>query len=113
MLVGLGVPLVGLGFAAVLPAGLGLLLPMAGLGFGTGTVQSSSLVLAFRQAGSPNRGSMAWNMTFDIGLGIAGLVGGIGFTYLGAQNTYPARAVVLLLTSMRLADSLRQQRRAQ
>jgi|GEM_PF-1600938 len=113
MLIGLGVTLVGLVFAAVLPAGLGLLLAMAVLGFGTGTVQSSSLVLAFRQAGSPNRGSVAWNMTFDIGLGIAGLVGGIGFTYLGAQNTYLACAVVLLLTSMGLAEYFRQQRRAQ
>jgi predicted MFS family arabinose efflux permease len=113
MLIGLGVTLVGLVFAAVLPAGLGLLLAMAVLGFGTGTVQSSSLVLAFRQAGSPNRGSVAWNMTFDIGLGIAGLVGGVGFTYLGAQNTYLACAGVLLVTSMGLAGYFRQRRRTQ
>jgi predicted MFS family arabinose efflux permease len=86
---------------------------MAVLGFGTGTVQAASLLMAFQQSGSANRGSVAWNMTFDIGLGFAGLVGGIGFTYWGAQTTYLACAVVLVITTLAFAWFFRRQRRVQ
>lgn len=113
MLVGLAIALVGLVFAAVLPAGWGLLLAMVVLGFGTGSVQSSSLLLAFHQAGSPNRGSVAWNMTFDLGLGFAGLVGGVGFTYWGAETTYLACAAALLVTSLVFAWYFRRKRAPQ
>lgn len=99
MVIALGMTLLGLVATAVVSAGWGLLLAMAVLGFGTGGVQSASLVAAFQQAGTPARGSVAWNMTFDIGLGIAGLVGGLGFTYLGAQPTYLLCAGLLLITS--------------
>lgn len=103
MLFGLATALFGLTFAAILPAGWWLGFAMAILGFGTGSVQAASLLMAFRQAGSANRGSVAWNMTFDIGLGFAGLVGGIGFTYWGAQTTYLACAGVLVLTTVAFA----------
>ena len=59
--------------------------------------------LSAQQAGSANRGSVAWNMTFDIGLGFAGLVGGIGFTYWGAQTTYLACAAILIMTTVAFA----------
>ena len=110
MLIGLTTALIGLVFAAVLPAGWWLGLAMAILGFGTGGAQAASLLLAFRQAGSPNRGSVAWNMTFDIGLGFAGLVGGVGFTYWGAQTTYLACAVVLVVTTVAFAAFFRRNR---
>ena len=103
MLIGLVTALVGLVFAAMLPAGWWLGLAMAILGFGTGSVQAASLLMAFQQAGSANRGSVAWNMTFDIGLGFAGLVGGIGFTYWGAQTTYLACAAILIMTTVAFA----------
>ena len=35
-------------------------------------------------------------MNFDIGLAIAGVVGGLGFTYLGAQSTFLVCALLLL-----------------
>ncbi|MFD6814592.1 MFS transporter [Enteractinococcus coprophilus] len=113
MLLGLATALVGLIFAAVLPAGWMLGLAMAILGFGTGTVQAASLLMAFQQSGSANRGSVAWNMTFDIGLGFAGLVGGIGFTYWGAQTTYLACALVLVITTLAFAWYFRWRRRIQ
>lgn len=100
MTTGLVITLIGLVFAAVLPAGWVLLLAMAVLGFGTGSVQAASLLMAFQQAGSPNRGSVAWNMTFDIGLAFAGLVGGVGFTIWGGHITYVACAAVLLVASI-------------
>lgn len=113
MVTGLTITLVGLVFAAVLPAGWALLLAMGVLGFGTGSVQSASLLLAFRQAGSPNRGSVAWNMTFDIGLGFAGLVGGIGFTVWGAETTYLLCAALVLLTGVVFAWYFRARRQVQ
>lgn len=113
MLIGLAAALIGLVFAGVLSAGWMLGLAMAVLGFGTGTVQAASLLMAFQQSGSANRGSVAWNMTFDIGLGFAGLVGGIGFTYWGAQTTYLACAVVLVITTLAFAWFFRRQRRVQ
>lgn len=113
MVTGLAITLVGLVFAAVLPAGWPLLVAMGVLGFGTGSVQSASLLLAFRQAGSPNRGSVAWNMTFDIGLGFAGLVGGIGFTVWGAETTYLLCAAVVLITGCVFAWYFRSHRQHQ
>lgn len=113
MLVGLVTALAGLIVAAILPAGWGLILAMVVLGFGTGSVQAASLLMAFQQAGSANRGSVAWNMTFDIGLGFAGLVGGIGFTYWGAEITYLVCAAILLATSVVFAWYFRTKRHAQ
>ena len=113
MLAGLATALVGLTFAAVLPAGWWLGLAMAVFGFGTGSVQAASLLMAFQQSGSANRGSVAWNMTFDIGLGFAGLVGGIGFTYWGAQTTYLACAGVLVVTTLAFAVFFRSKRQVQ
>lgn len=110
MLIGLATAFIGITFAAVLPAGWWLGLAMAILGFGTGSVQAASLLMAFQQAGSANRGSVAWNMTFDVGLGFAGLVGGIGFTYWGAQATYLACAGVLAVTSLAFAWFFRRAR---
>lgn len=100
MALSLGISILGLCFTALLPAGPGLLVAMMILGFGTGGVQAASLLLAFQQAGSANRGSVVWNMTFDIGLGVAGLVGGIGFTYLGPTMTYLWCAGVLVLATI-------------
>ena len=113
MAVGLVITLGSLVITALMPAGWGLLLAMAVLGFGTGGVQSASLLAAFQQAGSANRGSVAWNMTFDIGLGIAGLVGGLGFTYLGAQPTYLVCAALLLVSSLAFAWYVRTRRARQ
>ena len=113
MTIGLAITLLGLVFAAVLPAGWVLLLAMGVLGFGTGSVQAASLFLAFQQAGSPNRGSVAWNMTFDIGLAFAGLVGGVGFTVWGGQLTYLACAAVLLAASVAFTWYFRARRQAQ
>lgn len=113
MLFGLVTALVGLGCAAVLPAGPGLFIVLAVLGFGTGAVQAASLLLAFQQSGSPHRGSVAWNMTFDIGLGFAGLVGGIGFTYWGAPATYLGCAGALAVTTIVFGMVFRRRRAVQ
>lgn len=94
------IALLGLIFSALLPAGAGLIAAMVVLGFGIGAIQASSLLLCFNEAGSNNRGSVAWNMTFDIGLGIAGLVGGFGFTYWGPTMTYVLCAIALTLTGL-------------
>ena len=52
--------------------------------------------MAFAAVSSPSRASVAWNMNFDIGLAIAGVVGGLGFTYLGSSSTFLVCALVLL-----------------
>lgn len=96
MIAGIMITLIGLIFTAQLPAGAALVIAMMVLGFGIGTVQASSLLLCFEQSGSTNRGSVAWNMTFDIGLGVAGLVGGFGFTYWGPVMTYIVCALALI-----------------
>lgn len=88
MFLGVLTVLLGLTLGAFLSAGWLLIAAMVVVGFGTGSVQAASLLMAFEQSGSPHRGSVAWNMTFDIGLSFAGLVGGLGFTYWGAQTTY-------------------------
>lgn len=100
MVVAIILTLIGLASTALLSAGLGLYLAMAVLGFGIGSIQAASLVLCFEQAGNANHGSVAWNMTFDIGLGFAGLVGGFGFTYLGAAITYGVCAAALSITGL-------------
>lgn len=110
MLFGLVAALISLCFAAVLPGGPWLFVVLAVLGIGTGGVQAASLLLAFRQSGSPQRGSVAWNMTFDIGLGFAGLVGGIGFTYWGAPATYLTCAVALAITTVLFTAVFRRRR---
>lgn len=102
---GLAITLVGLIFIALLPAGTALMIAMMVLGFGIGTVQASSLLLCFEQSGSTNRGSVAWNMTFDIGLGFAGLVGGFGFTYWGPAMTYIVCAIALTVAGLFFAIS--------
>src|SRR5690625_408218 len=103
--------LIGLASTALLSGGLELYLAMVVLGFGIGSIQAASLVLCFEQAGNANHGSVAWNMTFDIGLGFAGLVGGFGFTYWGAAATYGVCATALLLTGMLFVMYFRGQRR--
>ena len=100
MNVGMAITLTGLLFTALLPAGAALIIAMMILGFGIGAVQASSLLLCFEQSGSTNRGSVAWNMTFDIGLGMAGLVGGFGFTYWGPAMTYIVCAIVLTMAGL-------------
>ncbi|MGO1942433.1 MAG: MFS transporter [Yaniella sp.] len=100
MSAGIVVTLIGLMFTALLPAGTALIIAMMVLGFGIGAVQASSLLLCFEQSGSTNRGSVAWNMTFDIGLGVAGLVGGFGFTYWGPAITYIVCAIALTMVGL-------------
>lgn len=97
---GIAITLLGLIFTALLPAGAALVVAMMVLGFGIGAVQASSLLLCFEQSGSTNRGSVAWNMTFDIGLGFAGLVGGFGFTYWGPAMTYIVCAIALTMVGL-------------
>src|SRR5699024_6490338 len=67
------------------------------IGLGLGTMQSASLVMAFASVSSPSRASVAWNMNFDARLAVAGVLGGIGFTYLGASSTLLLCALRLLL----------------
>lgn len=103
MIIGIITVLTGLILTALLSAGWGLTLTMMVLGFGIGTVQASSLLLCFEQAGSANRGSVAWNMTFDIGLGFAGVVGGLGFSHWGPTTTFMVCAALLTLTGVLFA----------
>ncbi|MDI3329315.1 MAG: MFS transporter [Micrococcus sp.] len=72
------------------------------MGLGVGAVQSASLVMSFARARSRGQASVGWNMTFDGGLGAAGLLGGLGFTYLGSGPTFAGVAGVLLVASVPL-----------
>ncbi|NUL45562.1 MFS transporter [Cellulosimicrobium funkei] len=72
------------------------------MGLGVGTVQSASLVMAFARAGSHGRASVGWNMSFDTGLGLAGVFGGVGFTYLGPEVTFTGVAGLILLAGVPL-----------
>lgn len=72
------------------------------MGVGIGTVQSASLVMAFARAGSHGRASVGWNMSFDTGLGLAGVFGGVGFTYLGPPVTFAGVAALILLAGIPL-----------
>lgn len=103
MNVGIGIAVTGILFSALLPPGWTLITAMVVMGCGIGTVQAASLVLCFVQTGSTHRGSVAWNMTFDVGLGLAGLVGGLGFTYWGAPITYILSGVALTFVGLLFA----------
>lgn len=93
----LGLVLTAIGLVcAVVSYGAALFVAMLIIGLGLGAMQSASLVMAFASVSSPSRASVAWNMNFDIGLAIAGVVGGLGFTYLGAQSTFLVCALLLL-----------------
>ncbi|WMY79278.1 MFS transporter [Citricoccus sp. I39-566] len=72
------------------------------MGVGIGTVQSASLVMAFARGGSHGRASVGWNMSFDTGLGLAGVFGGVGFTYLGPGVTFAGVAGLILLAGVPL-----------
>lgn len=72
------------------------------MGVGIGTVQSASLVMAFARASSHGRASVGWNMSFDTGLGLAGVFGGVGFTYLGPGVTFAGVAALVVLAGIPL-----------
>lgn len=72
------------------------------MGAGIGTVQSASLVMAFARARNHGRASVGWNMSFDTGLGLAGVFGGVGFTYLGPETTFAGVAGLILLAGIPL-----------
>ena len=93
---GLALAAIGLVCAVVLYGGF-LFVAMLIIGLGLGTMQSASLVMAFASVSSPSRASVAWNMNFDVGLAVAGVLGGIGFTYLGSSSTFLLCALLLLL----------------
>ncbi len=98
--VGIAILIVGILVAMTASPGWGLVAGMVVLGLGVGTVQSASLIMAFQHAGSAGRGSVAWNMSFDTGLALAGLFGGFGFTYLGPAGTYLLSAVLLAVAGV-------------
>lgn len=93
---GLAVAAIGLVCAVVLYGG-SLFAAMIIIGLGLGTMQSASLVMAFASVSTPSRASVAWNMNFDVGLAVAGVLGGLGFTYLGSSSTFLLCALLLLL----------------
>lgn len=95
-ILGLVLAAIGLVCAVILYGGT-LFIAMLIIGLGLGTMQSASLVMAFSSVSTPSRASVAWNMNFDIGLAIAGVVGGVGFTYLGSSSTFLLCALALLL----------------
>lgn len=99
-LLGVGMAALGLIVTALSGAGVVLGIAMVIVGLGLGTLQSASLVMAFITARTPGRASVAWNMSFDIGLGIAGVIGGLGFTYLGDTATFLLCTGVLLLAGL-------------
>ncbi|WP_309132327.1 MFS transporter [Brevibacterium sp.] len=98
-LAGIGIVVVGLVLTSI-AGGTFLFIVMAIVGLGLGTMQSASLVAAFTVVSTPARASVAWNMNFDIGLAIAGVLGGVGFTYLGDTGTFVLCAALLLVAGM-------------
>lgn len=98
-LLGLALAVIGL-VVTVFVSGAMLFLAMMIIGLGLGTLQSASLVMAFSNVSTPAKASVAWNMNFDIGLAIAGVLGGLGFTYLGDSATFLVCALLLLLTGV-------------
>lgn len=94
-LLGIVLAVSGLVVTVVVDDGL-LFLAMTIIGLGLGTLQSASLVMAFSNVSTPAKASVAWNMNFDIGLAIAGVLGGLGFTYLGDSATFLVCAILLL-----------------
>lgn len=95
-LLGLALAVIGLVVTVIAVGGL-LFLAMMLIGLGLGTLQSASLVMAFSNVSTPAKASVAWNMNFDIGLAIAGVLGGLGFTYLGDSATFLVCALLLVL----------------
>ncbi|SMX96523.1 Predicted arabinose efflux permease, MFS family [Brevibacterium aurantiacum] len=98
-LLGLALAIIGLVVTVIVSGGM-LFLAMMIIGLGLGTLQSASLVMAFSNVSTPAKASVAWNMNFDIGLAIAGVLGGLGFTYLGDSATFLVCAALLLLTGV-------------
>ena len=98
-LLGVALAVIGL-VCTVVFYGWSLIAAMVIIGLGLGTLQSASLVMAFESVSTPARASVAWNMNFDIGLAIAGVLGGLGFTYLGGSATFLVCALVLLLAGV-------------
>ncbi len=98
-LAGIGIVVVGLVLTAI-AGGTFLFIVMGIVGLGLGTMQSASLVVAFTVVSSPARASVAWNMNFDIGLAIAGVLGGVGFTYLGDTATFLLCSALLLVAGV-------------
>lgn len=98
-ILGLVLAVMGLVFTVVAFGGT-LFIAMMIIGLGLGTLQSASLVMAFSAVSTPSKASVAWNMNFDIGLAIAGVLGGLGFTYLGDSATFLLCALLLLLTGV-------------
>ena len=98
-ILGLVLAVIGLVFTVVAFGGT-LFIAMMIIGLGLGTLQSASLVMAFSAVSTPSKASVAWNMNFDIGLAIAGVLGGLGFTYLGDSATFLLCALLLLLTGV-------------
>ncbi|MCD1285479.1 MULTISPECIES: MFS transporter [unclassified Brevibacterium] len=97
----LGVALAVIGLVCtVVFYGWSLIAAMVIIGLGLGTLQSASLVMAFESVSTPAKASVAWNMNFDIGLAIAGVLGGLGFTYLGDSATFLVCALILLLAGV-------------
>ncbi|GAA1668187.1 hypothetical protein GCM10010977_13090 [Citricoccus zhacaiensis] len=99
---GIAMTMAGLAATTLAPPGWLLAGGLAVMGLGIGTVQSASLVMAFARASSHGAASVGWNMSFDIGLGLAGVFGGLGFTYLGPGATFAGVAGLLLLASIPL-----------
>ncbi|MDN6745651.1 MAG: MFS transporter [Brevibacterium sp.] len=98
-LLGLVLAVIGLVVTVVVYGGV-LFFAMMIIGLGLGTLQSASLVMAFSSVSTPAKASVAWNMNFDIGLAIAGVLGGLGFTYLGDSATFLVCALLLLVTGI-------------
>lgn len=97
----LGVALAVIGLVCtVVFYGWSLIAAMIIIGLGLGTLQSASLVMAFESVSTPAKASVAWNMNFDIGLAIAGVLGGLGFTYLGDSATFLVCALILFLAGV-------------
>jgi predicted MFS family arabinose efflux permease len=99
---GITMTVLGLVMVAVVQPGWVLAGCLVLMGLGVGAVQSASLVMSFARARNRGRASVGWNMTFDSGLGVAGILGGLGFTYLGSGPTFAGVAVVLLVASVPL-----------
>lgn len=98
-LLGLMLAVIGLVVTVVVYGGM-LFVAMVIIGLGLGTIQSASLVMAFASVSTPAKASVAWNMNFDIGLAVAGVLGGLGFTYLGDSATFLVCALLLLLAGI-------------
>lgn len=98
-LLGLALAIIGLVVTVVAFGGILFLATMI-IGLGLGTLQSASLVMAFSNVSTPAKASVAWNMNFDIGLAIAGVLGGLGFTYLGDSATFLVCALLLLFAGV-------------